>query len=129
SGSAGNAAGGTAGSGGSAGVGATAGVGPLGGGGQGGGGGIAGESGAAGMGQAGSTSEVCHATPPQVCAGGLITLPKSCVDQASAVAGTTLPSKQCLTMCESVIGSCSVQTVQQTTITIACVTGCPTHQP
>jgi hypothetical protein len=78
---------------------------------------------------AGGPPAVCHATPPQICAGGPITLAKSCVDAASAVEGTTLPAALCHTMCESIIAAtCSVQSVQQTSITIACVTACPTHQ-
>ena len=85
-----------------------------------------GSSGAAGMAGSSGNSAVCHARPPQVCAGGPITLPKTCVAEAVAQAGSSLPTATCQAMCESMFAfSCAISDVQQTTITVQCVTGCP----
>jgi hypothetical protein len=72
-------------------------------------------------------SAVCHARPPQVCAGGPITLPKTCVAEALTSVGTSLPLATCQTMCEAmfITFSCAISAVQPTTITVQCVTGCP----
>ena len=121
----GGAAGNGAGSGGTSGSGASAGVGGA----NAGAGGAS--AGSAGMGLAGSSgnSGVCHAPPPQICAGGLITLPKTCVEEAMAVVGRSLPIASCRTMCESMFTfSCSVSAVEQTSITVQCSTGCPASQ-
>jgi len=120
-GASGSAGKGSAGAGGSGGSGASAGSGGT-------SDGSGGDSGSAGMGLAGSSgnSAVCHANPPQVCAGGAITLPKTCVPEASASVGTSLPIATCRTMCESMFTfSCTVSAVQQTSITVQCTTGCP----
>jgi len=92
--------------------------------------GSGGDSGSAGMGFAGSSgnSGVCHARPAQPCLGGAITLPRSCVTEAMASAGTALPDATCRTMCEAIYASCKVSSVQQTSITVQCMTGCPTAQ-
>lgn len=122
----GAAAGHSAGSGGVAGSGAGAGMGGA----SAGMGGANGGSG--GMGLAGSAgdSAICHAPAPQICAGGPITLPKSCVPEALAAAGTTLPLATCRTMCESIFTfSCKVSSVQETSIIVQCSTGCPASQP
>ncbi|HEX2674516.1 MAG TPA: hypothetical protein VHM25_26755 [Polyangiaceae bacterium] len=98
----------------------------------GGSGGMAGESGGGGMGLAGSAgnSAVCHAQPPQPCGGGTITLARSCVTDAMAAVGTSLPLQTCRTMCETMFTfSCTVSAVQQTSITVQCSTGCPASQP
>ena len=90
--------------------------------------GSGGNSGGAGMGVAGSGghASVCHAAPPQVCAGGPITLPRSCVSDEMASVGTALSIATCQTMCQSMFTfSCSVSAVEQTSITVQCVTGCP----
>lgn len=124
--------GGTAGgSSGQAGGGASAGQGGGGaaGAGQGGSGGGSGEGGSAGLGQAGG-SPVCRARPPQPCTGGPITLAKTCVPEALATAGTSLPLDRCQALCEAAFKtfSCSVSAVDQTSITVQCATGCPTTQ-
>jgi len=94
-------------------------------------GGSAGDSGgSAGMAGSAGNSAVCHARPPQICAGGPITLPKTCVADALASVGTSLPLATCGTMCEAmfVTFSCAISAVQPTTITVQCVTGCPASQ-
>jgi hypothetical protein len=91
-------------------------------------GGAGGDSGSAGMGVAGN-STVCHATPPQICAGGPITLAKTCVAESSAVVGTSLPVATCRIMCESMFTfACQVSAVQAATLTVQCTTGCPATQ-
>lgn len=95
---------------------------------NGGAGGIGGSGGTAGMGQAGSSggTSVCHARPAQPCAGGPITLARSCVSEEMASVGTSLPAATCRIMCESAIAYCMVSAVEQTTVTVQCNTGCPT---
>lgn len=87
-----------------------------------------GNGGTAGMGVAGSggNSAVCHAPPPSPCGGGAITLSRSCVTDAMATVGTSLPLSTCRTMCETMFTfQCSVSAVQDATITVLCNTGCP----
>ena len=125
------AAGNSGGSGGVSGSGASAGRGGASGGSAGASGGSAGDSGgSAGMAGSAGNSAVCHARPPQICAGGPITLPKTCVADALASVGTSLPLATCGTMCEAmfVTFSCAISAVQPTTITVQCVTGCPASQ-
>jgi len=132
------AAGNSGGSGGVSGSGASAGRGGASGGSAGASGGSAGASGgsagdsggSAGMAGSAGNSAVCHARPPQICAGGPITLPKTCVADALASVGTSLPLATCGTMCEAmfVTFSCAISAVQPTTITVQCVTGCPASQ-
>jgi hypothetical protein len=130
-GSAGSSTGGTGGTGGgSAGAGAVAGMGASAGS-IGGAGGSGGDSGSAGTGQAGSAGNtaVCHATPPQPCGGGVITLPRSCVTEAMAAVGTTLSNATCRAMCETMFTDvCSISAVAQSTITVLCNTRCPVQQ-
>ena len=96
--------------------------------GQGGSGG-GGDGGNAGLGQGGG-SPVCRARPPQVCAGGPITLAKTCVPEALATVGSSLPLDRCQALCiaDFMTFSCSVAAVDQTTITVQCLTGCPATQ-
>lgn len=97
-------------------------------GGNGGNGGSGGSGGSAGMGVAGSggSTAICHAFPPTPCGGGAITLSRSCVTDAMATVGTSLPLSTCRTMCETMFTfQCSVSAVQDATITVQCSTGCP----
>src|SRR6478736_2830294 len=81
---------------------------------------------AGGSAASGGHASVCHAAPPQFCAGGPITLPRSCVSDEMASVGTALSIATCQTMCQSMFTfSCSVSAVEQTSITVQCVTGCP----
>jgi hypothetical protein len=115
---AGGTAGASAGAGGAGGSGASAGSGGA-------FGGSGGDSGSAGMGLAGNAG-VCHATPPVVCGGGPIALPRTCVAVGLALMGNPLPISTCRVMCESMFtSSCAISAVHDTSITVMCMTGCP----
>ena len=108
--------GGSTGMGGAAGSGASAGMG--------------GASGGMGLAGYAGNSAACHARPAQPCAGGPIELPKGCVAEALASVGTALPLATCQAMCEAmfVTFSCTISAVQQSSIIVQCVTGCPAGQ-
>ena len=124
--------GGAGAAGGAGGSGASAGSGGSSGGSGGSNAGSGGDSGSGGMGLAGSAgnSSVCRAQPPQPCGGGAITLSRTCVTEAMATVGTSLPLQTCQSMCETMFTfACTVSAVQQASITVQCTTGCPASQP
>ena len=97
--------------------------------GLGGGGASAGGAGAGGSGTAGAGgANACSGNLVGVCAGGIVTVPRTCVAAGMDVMGTNLPSATCMEICGA-RGSalaCSVTAVDTSSVTVNCFVGCAT---